>query len=207
MSKLPLDQKIAPGHTALLVIDIQKDFAAPDGWRGLKGGDLSMVPPLLEKLNPTIAVARKAGVLTLYTQQIYDRTKLNPGQLAQYDEDGKVATCDIATDGWHFHGIGTPPEADVYVKYNYNAFSNPALLERLHTQGIKTLVITGMDTQYCVETAIRNGFDHGFHIVVPQDMVACNAKHKQFHDNTLALVTRGYGVLTTADELQDIWSR
>ena len=200
-----LEEKIAPAHTALLVIDMQKDFAGPGGFRDKRGGDLSMAAEVIGRLPAVIEAARQAGVAVLYTQQIYDRTKLNPLQLEQYDLDGKAVTCDIAGDGWHFYGV-QPPEGDVFVKYNYNAFSNPELENRLAARGIKTLVIAGMDTFYCVETAIRNGFDLGYKIVVAEDLVACNGKHRGLHERTLQLVEKSYGVVVTAEALRGIWS-
>lgn len=196
--------KIEPRHTALLVIDLQKDFAAPDGLRGRKGGDLSHIELLVNNLQTLIPTAQKAGVLTLYTQQIYDRTKLNELQKEQFDLDGKVVTCDPSTGGHDFYKIQPPPEL-VYEKYNFNAFSNPQLAETLKAHNIKTLVIAGMDTYYCVETAIRNGFDLGYKIVVPEDLVAGSSRHMDFHNRTLQLVKKTYGIVTTSHRLAEAW--
>lgn len=199
-----ISNKIDPKHTALIVIDIQKDFAAPDGLLAGRGRDLSLVEPMLEKLQRAIACAQRAGVLTLYTQQIYDRSKLNPLQLEQYDLDNKFVTCDIVTDGWQFYKL-SPDPACVFIKHNFNAFSNPDFVRTLQTHNIKTLIITGMDTIYCVETAIRNGFDLGYKIVVPEDLVAGNGKHMDMHNRTLELVRKVYGAVTTAAEIENIW--
>ena len=163
-----------------------------------------MMEPMIDRLLPTLEAAKAAGVLTLYTQQIYDPAKLNALQKEQYELDGKQVTCDIAGKGYEFYRVAPSPE-DVYVKYNYNAFSNPDLVRRLEENGIKTLVVTGVDTFYCVETAIRNGFDLGYKIVVPEDLVACSAKRKDMHDRTLWLVEHTYGALTTAATLRELW--
>lgn len=201
-----LAEKIAPTHTALLVVDIQKDFAAPEGLLGQRGRDLSMVPGMLSANHALIAAAQTAGVLTVYAQQIFDRTKLTPLQLEQYDLDGKMITADIAGEGWHFHGI-TPPQDKVFIKYNYNAFSNPDLHTTLQSHGIKTLIITGMDTHICVETAIRNGFDLGYKIVVPADAVACNGRHLDLHNRTLQLTEKIYGTVTTTPQILSLWQQ
>lgn len=205
MPKLDLKEKVSPKHTALLVIDIQNDFASPNGKLAQKGRDLSQVEPMIDNLEKLINVAKHANVLTLYTMQIYDRNNLNELQKEQYDLDGKAITCDIDTDGYKFYRI-SPPESDTYVKYNFNAFSNRDLLTRLKENNIKTLVITGMDTIYCIETAIRNGYDLGYKIVVPKDLVAGNAKHQELNDKTLRLVEKSFGVLTTSEELINLWS-
>ncbi len=203
---MDLKKKLDSRHTALLVIDIQKDFAAPNGVRGQRGGDLSQVDPMVDRLEIVIPIAEQSGVLVLYTQQVYDRDKLNELQKEQFDLDGKLIMCDPKTGGQEFYRINPPSEL-VFEKQNFNAFSNPKLQDALNARGIKTLVITGMDTYYCVETAIRNGYDLGYKIVIPEDLVACNGKHIEMHNRTLELVKKTYGVVVTFDELKRIWQK
>ena len=198
--------KCSPAHTALIVIDIQRDFAAPDGLLARRGRDISAVDPMVDRLQTTTAIAKQAGVPVLYAKQIYDRTKLTPLQLEQYDCDGKMVTCDINTNGHEFYRIN-PDSKTVFPKYNYNVFSNPDFCAFLDKNGIKTLVITGMDTCYCVETAIRNGFDLGYKIVVPEDLVLGSSKHQEIQDRTLWLVRKTYGVVTLSEELNRLWGQ
>jgi ureidoacrylate peracid hydrolase len=199
-------EKIDPKHTAFVVIDIQNDFASPDSrfFRASRGGDLSLIDPMIDKLEETIPVAKKAGVDIIYTQQIYDPSKLNKLQIEQYELDGKLKTCSIDTDGYKFYRID-PPKKDVYVKYNYNIFSNGDLRKRLIIKNIKTLVITGMDIIFCVDTAVRNGFDLGYKIVVVEDMVAGNAKYIDWNKKTLDIIKYGYGMVVTSTELIEAW--
>ncbi len=203
---IPLKEKINPKDTALVVIDVQNDFASPDKrfFRASRNGDLSLVDPMIDKMEKVIPEAEKAGVLVIYTQQIYDRSKLNDLQKEQYDLDGKLVTCDFSSNGYRFYRLN-PPQDMVFPKYNFNIFSNKELVGLLEARRIKTLVISGMDTIFCVETAIRNGYDLGYKIVVPADMVAGNAKAKEMNDRTLDLVKKTYGVLTTSDELIKLW--
>lgn len=201
---MQLKDKLNPKHTAILVIDIQKDFAAPDGLLGQRGRDLSMVEPMIDRLEEFIQSAATIGVPIFYGQQIYDRSKLTELQKEQYDLDGRYITCDINGDGYHFYRIN-PPAEDVFIKYNYNIFSNPELEKRLSAQGIKTLIITGMDSYWCVETAIRNAFDLGYKVVVPKDLLACGGRHEDLHNRTLELVQKTFGVVTTAAEIIKIW--
>lgn len=201
---MKLLDKINPKHTALLVIDIQNDFVNPKGKLAIEGRQMDLINKLMEKLPDFIKAAEKHNVLTLYTQQIYDYSKLNNLQKEQYDIDGKFISCDVNTDGWHFYKIN-PKKQDVYVKHNMNAFSNNDLEDRLKENQIKTLIIVGVDTFYCVETAIRNGFDLGYKIVVPADLIGANAKHLDRHQNTLTHVRKNYGVLSSSEEIINIW--
>ncbi|MEJ0073100.1 MAG: cysteine hydrolase [Candidatus Saccharibacteria bacterium] len=173
-----LSDKLNPDHTALIVVDMQNDFCAPDGVMGRMDKDVSGMGALVLRLRALIEVCESKDMPVLFTQQLYDRSKLNDLQKEQYDLDGKLVTCDIEGDGWKFYGFD-PPVKDVYQKYNYNIFSNRKLCDDLVKAHIKTLIITGVSTQICVETAIRNGFDLGYKIVVPADMVATTSADRQ----------------------------
>lgn len=177
---MDLKAKLNAKHTAVLVIDIQRDFAAPDGLLGRNGRDLSMVEQMIDKLEEFIKFASAANVPVFYAQQIYDRSKLTELQKEQYDLDNRYITCDINTEGYKFYRLN-PPAKDIFIKYNYNIFSNPEFEKTLIEQEIKTLIITGMDTYWCVETAIRNAFDLGYKVVVPKDLLACNARRLDLH--------------------------
>jgi len=201
---MDINEKLSSLHTALIVIDIQNDFCSPDGLLGIRGRDFTLINEMMEKLSSVINTAKKSNVLTLYTQQLYDPNKINDLQKEQYELDGKLVTCDIKTDGYKFYKID-PPKEDIYTKYNFNAFSNSEFQKRLEKNNIKTLVITGVDTQFCVETAVRNGYDLGYKIVLVSDCIGTNAKHIEVHNHTIELVKRSYGVVLTSEELIHIW--
>ncbi|OGB84944.1 hypothetical protein A2994_01195 [candidate division Kazan bacterium RIFCSPLOWO2_01_FULL_48_13] len=205
---MDLKDKVNPEVTALVVIDVQNDFGSPDKkfFRASRGGDLSLVDPMVDKLERLIPIAERAGVLVVYTQQIYDRFKLSNLQKEQYDLDGKLVTCDTSGNGYKFYRIN-PPANRVFPKYDFNIFSNRELVQFLKDKSIKTLVITGMDIIFCVETAIRNGYDLGYKIVVPEDLIAGNAKAKELNERTLELVRKTFGVVTNYEELAKIWKR
>lgn len=204
MVKMDINEKLDPKHTALIVIDIQNDFCSPEGALGKRGRDFTVINNALDKLDSVIKSAKASKVLTLYTQQVYDPDKINDLQREQYELDGKLITCDINTDGYKFYNMN-PPEKDVYIKHNFNIFSNIDLQKRLEENNIKTLVITGVDTQFCVETAVRNGYDLGYKMVLIEDCIGNNTKNKDFHDNTIALVRKSYGVVLNSSELIEIW--
>jgi ureidoacrylate peracid hydrolase len=195
-----LTDKLDPTHTALIVIDMQNDFCSPDGLMARMGKDISRMDTLVANIHSLVNVCENRHIPILYTQQIYDRTKLNELQNEQYDLDGRMITCDINETGWEFYGF-TPPEDQVYEKYNYNIFSNERLIEDLHKANIKTLVITGVSTQICVETAIRNGFDLGYKIIVPSDLIGTTSSNPTIQERTLDLVKKTYGIVSSSAEI------
>lgn len=192
--RMDLQAKLDPRSTALLVIDVQNDFCSPSGLMASMGKDVSAMDTMVEKIKRLADLCDQLQIPVLYAQQIYDRSKLTDLQKEQYDLDGKLVICDIHGDGYRFYKLD-PPADRVFPKYSYNVFSNPRLSQELTDKGIKTLIITGGLTQICVETAIRNGFDIGYKIVVPQDLVATTSRDPEMHVRTLRLVERTYGVV------------
>jgi ureidoacrylate peracid hydrolase len=203
MTKMALRTKLDYRTTALLVIDIQNDFCSLAGLMASRGKDMSGMGTMIEKIKKLADVCEAAGVPVFYTQQIYDRSKLTDLQKEQYDIDGKMISCDINGDGYKFYKLN-PPVDRIFPKYNYNVFSNPNLSNELLDRGVKTLIITGVMTHVCVETAIRNGFDIGYKIVVPQDLVATTSKDPNVQERTLHLVDRTYGVVVDSSEVMAI---
>lgn len=171
MARMNLRDKLDPNTTALLVIDLQNDFCSPTGLMASMGKKVSGMRTMIKQIEQLAELCNSLNIPVFYTQQIYDRSKLTALQNEQYDLDGKMITCDIASDGYKFYKLN-PPADRVFPKYTYNVFSNPDLCQELSLKGIKTLIITGVSTQICVETAIRNGFDIGYKMVVPRDLVA-----------------------------------
>lgn len=198
---MTLSDKLNTKHTALIVIDMQNDFCSPTGLMAHMGKDVSRMDKLVADIKRLITDCEACGIPVLYTQQIYDRSKLTDLQKEQYDLDGKLITCDIKGDGWKFYGFD-PPKEQVYTKYNYNIFSNERLRRELKKHNTKTLVITGVSTQICVETAIRNGFDLGYKIMVPADLVATTSKDPQTQERTLTLVRKTYGMVSSLNEIR-----
>lgn len=203
MTKMNLQPKLNPASTALLVIDIQNDFCSSSGLMASIGKDVSRMDSMIEQIKQLTTLCEEVKIPVFYTQQIYDRTKLTDLQKEQYDLDGKMITCDINGDGYKLYKLN-PPADRIFPKYTYNVFSNSNLSSELSSRGIKTLIITGVSTQICVETAIRNGFDIGYKIVVPRDLVATTSKDPGTQERTLRLVEKTYGVVVDSAEITAI---
>src|SRR5665648_20494 len=116
-----LVEKLNPRHTALIVIDMQNDFCSDTGLMAKLGKDVSQMDKLASDIQSLTDLCTKKYIPVFYTQQIYDRAKLNDLQNEQYDLDGRMITCDITSDGYKFYKL-TPSIEQVYPKYNYNIF-------------------------------------------------------------------------------------
>lgn len=198
-----LRDKLNPRDTALLIIDLQNDFCSPSGLMARKGKDVSRMDAMIDRTLQLASLCEQLNIPIFYTQHLYDRTKLTDLQKEQYDLDGKLVICDIQTDGHKFYRVN-PPAERVFPKYVYNAFSNPSLAPALALQNVKTLIVTGVVTQVCVEATIRNGFDMGYKIIVPRDLVGTTSAHPDTQPSTLQRIEKTYGAVTDSTEISVI---
>jgi nicotinamidase-related amidase len=159
---------------------------------------------MIDQLEAAIEQAKRANLLILYAQQIYDPNQLTSLQKLRYANHERTITCDIRTPGADFYRIRPTPGL-IYQKTNFNVFSNKDFCRQLERHDINTIVLTGVDTQYCIETAARSAFDLGYRVIVPRDLVATNAKHRTLHERTLELIDRTFGTTTSAEELIRVW--
>ncbi len=89
------------------------------------------------------------------------------------------------------------------IKHRYSAFVGTRLESVLHTLGIKTLIMTGVGTNVCVESTARDGFMRDFNIVFLSDCTATSTQ--EFHDATLANIKLFFGVVATSDDVLATW--
>ena len=134
-------------NTALLVIDLQVcnfEESAPV-YRGSN---------LLSKISSLIACARAAGVPVVYVQHC--------GPQGAIDEPG--------TPGWEVHPAVAPIEGDAVIQKRHpDAFQDTNLQHELKSQGIERLVITGIQTEYCVDATCRRAYSLGYDVTLVED--------------------------------------
>ncbi len=166
----------APGRTLLLVIDIQIDFAAPDGAMGRLGLDLRAGAAAIDRIETLIATARQADVAVGFTRVVTRRETDAPVLRAHYERIGAgpdaVGICRAGTPGADYHRL-RPETVDLEIlKTRYSGFVGTRLEEELRTRGIDTIVATGMSTDCCVDSTVRDAFHRDFHVFVVADACA-----------------------------------
>ena len=175
---LDFDNKVAPAHTALLVIDMQNDFCADGGMATREGFNVTRVREMAARLPDFCAAARDAGVLVIFVRNIYTTEKnfyLSDAWLEQAARVRKGSytlqgVCAAGHWGGDFYGNIHPEAGDVVViKHRFNAFHNTNLETILRSNGIRTLVFSGCLTNVCVETTARDAFMRDYYVVVTSD--------------------------------------
>jgi nicotinamidase-related amidase len=177
----PYSFDFVPAETALIIIDMQRDFLEPGGFGEMLGNDVSQLRRTIEPNRKLLAAWREAGLQVLHTREGHrpDLTDLPPAKKVR----GRSPTCigdagpmgRILVRGEAGHDIIPElyplPIEPVIDKPGKGAFFATDLHAILRNRGIKHLVVTGVTTEVCVHTTVREANDRGYDCLVPEDCV------------------------------------
>lgn len=201
-----LDTILGRDRSALLVIDMQNDFCAPGGYIDtVMGKDVSAASGICENLQKLVQTARNNKVPVLWIGADYSHDRIPASMLRKLRQRGITQTCcEPGTWGAQWFGVSPAEGEPVLIKHNYSGFSGTGLERPLRELGIETLVVTGVQTQVCVESTVREGHSLGFTCVVPRDAVASHTP--PLHDASLMNVQFLFGEVCTTHDLVSAWS-
>lgn len=171
-------EKIAPPHTAMIVVDVQCDYFCMGGVIDLMGFDCKANEVILPRLKEFIAKSRRYLKKIIFTKQTMYPYLRSAVLIEHYTRAKMIRAFNPRMED--FYQIS--PEADdiILPKFRYSAFIGTPLDAILRANGIKTLIITGVATNVCVESTARDGFMMDYHIVIPSDLTAgVNEQAKQ----------------------------
>ena len=188
----------APESTALLVIDMQRDFLEPGGFGESLGNDVSQLRRTIAPLAAFLTTWRAAGLPVIHTREghLPDLSDCPPAKLAR----GKIGQPGpkgrILIRGEYGHDIidelqPAPGEA-VVDKPGKGAFYGTDLQRLLTDAGITQLVITGVTTEVCVHTTTREANDRGYECLVLSDCVG--SYFPEFQEAGLAMIAAQGGI-------------
>ena len=199
---------IAPSRTALLLVDMQVDFAAPDGAMGKAGMDLSRTAAAIRHAEQLADAARTAAVPCLFVRLITrasDETDLLREWKERRGTEADAPLCQEGTRGAGF--VGPQPRATeaVFSKSRYDAFSGTGL--DAHLRGLKrdTLVIAGLTTECCVDSTARHGFEQDYHVFIAADAVA--AYEQDLHQSALKALELNCAILASNADILAAWKK
>jgi nicotinamidase-related amidase len=184
MKEIPADPypyDLTPSKCALLIIDMQRDFLEPGGFGEMLGNDVSQLRRTIEPNAKLLKAWRAAGLQVIHTREGHrpDLTDLPPAKKVR----GRSATCigdagpmgRILVRGEAGHDIIPElyplPTEPVIDKPGKGAFFATDLHAILQNKGISQLVVTGVTTEVCVNTTVREANDRGYDCLVPEDCV------------------------------------
>jgi nicotinamidase-related amidase len=173
--------RVVTGKTALIVIDMQRDFLLPGGFGETLGNDVDQLLKVVPPLADLIAASRAAGIMVIHTREGHEPdlsdcppTKLNRGAPSKrIGDEGKYGR--ILIRGEYGHDIVdelAPIDGEIVIdKPGKGAFYATELQDVLTAGGITQLLITGVTTEVCVHTTTREANDRGYECLVVSDCV------------------------------------
>lgn len=196
----PLDMD--PTRTALIVIDMQRDFLEPGGFGETLGNDVSLLQAAVGPCRTALEAARAAGLLVIHTREGHrpDLSDAPPAKLARgapskrIGDPGPMGRILVRGEPGHdiVDSLYPAPDEVVLDKPGKGAFHQTDLAQILQNAGIDTLLVCGVTTEVCVHTTIREGNDRGYRCVAIGD--ACASYFPEFHRVGLEMIKAQGGI-------------
>ena len=204
---------IQPSTTALVVIDMQRDFLDARGYAAKAGLDVNLLRAAISPIAALLAAARKRGVLVVFTREANapDLSDVPPC----FVDAGQRSGAPVGTQGpmGRFlvrgeYGSDIVDELQpllneiVIDKPGFSAFESTALGALLNARAIGTLLITGITTEVCVSSTLRSAVDRGFRCITVRD--ACASSYPHLHEAALEMICVEGGVFGRVAESTDV---
>ncbi|MGF6241758.1 nicotinamidase-related amidase [Paraburkholderia sp. GAS38] len=179
---LPSPFVFEPQHTALVIIDMQRDFIEPGGFGESLGNDVSLLAEIVPSVAELLALARRTGLLVVHTRESHapdlsdcpPAKRLRGAPQMRIGEPGPMGRILVRGEpGNAIIDALAPVEGELVIdKPGKGAFYATRLSEALSARGITHLLFAGVTTEVCVQTSMREANDRGYECLLIEDATA-----------------------------------
>lgn len=188
--------------TALLIIDMQRDFMEPGGFGETLGNDVSQLARAVKPIGAVLKAARDTGMLVIHTREghLPDLSDAPPAKIERGAPSHRIGDPGpmgrILIRGEAGHDIIPelyPLDSEIVIdKPGKGAFYATELTDVLEKYGIENLLVCGVTTEVCVNTTVREANDRGYRCVVISD--GCASYFPEFHEMGLKMIKAQGGI-------------
>ncbi|KAI6844057.1 hypothetical protein KC340_g975 [Hortaea werneckii] len=213
----PYDASFDRSTTALVVIDMQRDFCEEGGYLSSQGYDLSAIRSIIPKIQTLLSTFRQAGLPIFHTREGHrpDLSDLSSRELfcsrnnpsgRGIGDQGPLGRLLVRGEAGHdivneLYPLSGEPIID---KPGKGAYANTDFDLLLRVKGIRNLVLCGVTTDVCVHTTMREANDRGYDCLLVED--CCAASEKRLHDAAIEMVRTEGGVFGATGKSEDLLS-
>ncbi|MEH2473523.1 nicotinamidase-related amidase [Nitrobacteraceae bacterium AZCC 2161] len=190
------------GSTALLIIDMQRDFMEPGGFGETLGNDVSQLARAVQPIAAVLQAARETGMLVVHTREghLPDLSDAPPAKVERgapslrIGDPGPMGRILIRGEAGHdIIPALYPVEGEIVIdKPGKGAFYATSLGADLKAREIDTLLVCGVTTEVCVNTTVREANDRGYRCIVLAD--GCASYFPEFHEMGLKMIKAQGGI-------------
>ncbi|HVY39931.1 MAG TPA: isochorismatase family cysteine hydrolase [Polyangia bacterium] len=194
--------EVDPARTAIVMIDMQRDFLEPGGFGESLGNDVSLLTKAIAPAKRLLAAARKLGMLIVHTREGHrpDLSDAPPAKVergspsVRIGAPGPMGRILIRGEAGHdiIPELAPAPNEPVVDKPGKGAFYATDLQSILQNRGIENLIVGGVTTEVCVHTTVREANDRGYRCVVAAD--CCGSYFPEFHRMGLEMIKAQGGI-------------
>ncbi|MGA3120844.1 MAG: isochorismatase family cysteine hydrolase [Polyangiaceae bacterium] len=198
----PQPVSIDVDRTALVIIDMQRDFLEPGGFGEALGNDVSRLNAAVRPCMALLESARDNGLFVIHTREGHradmadaPKAKVERGAPSlRIGDSGPMGRILIRGEPGHdiVPDLYPRPGEAIIDKPGKGAFFATDLHLILQNRGIENLIVCGVTTEVCVNTTVREANDRGYRCIVPSD--CCASYFQEFHDVALRMIKAQGGI-------------
>jgi len=203
VAAIPYPYQCPLQQTALVVIDMQRDFIEEGGFGSVLGNNVRPLAAIVPVVAQLLALARRHGLLVVHTRESHlpDLSDCPPAKLRRGNpflaigDAGPMGRILVRGEAGNQILAAVAPQAAELVidKPGKGAFYGTDLQQQLQSRGITHLLFAGVTTEVCVQTSMREANDRGYECLIVED--ACASYFPAFHQATLAMLTAQGGIV------------
>jgi len=212
IAALPFDFSFDPARTALIVIDMQRDFIEPGGFGAALGNDVDQLRRTIAPLKALLTAARATGLMILHTREghkpdlsdLHETKKLRGRGSMTIGDKGPMGRILVIGEPGHdiipeLYPVTGEPVID---KPGKGAFYNTELADLVARHSLTQLIVCGVTTEVCVHTTVREANDRGIDCLVLSD---CTGSYfPEFHEVALRMIAAQGGIFGWVGESQGV---
>lgn len=196
-------------NTALIIVDVQQDFCGTEGLMAQYGVDMQSIETAIDHIHQLTCEARRHQVPIIYLNLVTDPHTDLPVMKTWYSRQGingeeAVAICRRDTFGAEQYRLAIADGDYVVEKQRYSGFVNTKLDLVLKHLGINKLIVTGVTTECCVDSTVRDAFMHNYEVFIAAD--ACAAYEDDVHIMSLKILGMNFATILPTSRIIELWN-